>query len=170
MVVVTAIIALMTLSQPAEAYVGPGAGFAVVGSLGVIFVTFFLALIAILTWPFRAVWHFFRMRQVRRRTDTKRVIILGLDGMDPKLIRQWMAEGYMPNFKKLSETGTFSNIASTIPPISPVAWASFSTGVDPSGHNIFDFLNRDLKSGMPVLSSTDIRPPLKTMSSRSANR
>jgi predicted AlkP superfamily phosphohydrolase/phosphomutase len=162
-IVFAILVALLTFTESAQAYVGPGAGFAVVGSLGVIFVTFFLALVAILTWPFRAAWRFIRVRQLRKRTSTKRVIILGLDGMDPKLIRQWMAEGHMPHFKKLAETGTFSNLASTIPPISPVAWASFTTGVEPAGHNIFDFLNRDMKSGMPVLSSTDIRPPMKTM-------
>lgn len=157
-VLITTLVAMLVFTEPAHAYVGPGAGFAVVGSLGVIFVTFFLALVAILTWPFRTAWRFVRVRQLRRRTGTKRVIILGLDGMDPKLIRQWMAEGHMPNFKKLSETGTFSNLASTIPPISPVAWASFTTGVEPARHNIFDFLNRDMKSGMPILSSTACIP------------
>jgi len=154
---------LVCTSSPAAAYVGPGAGFAVVGSLGVIFVTFFLALIAILTWPFRAVWRFIRIRQLRKPTDTKRVIILGLDGMDPGLLSRWINAGHLPNFKRLAEAGAMAPLASTVPPISPVAWSSYATGTDPSRHNIFDFLNRDLKSGLPVLSSTDIKPPLRVV-------
>jgi len=142
---------------PAAAYVGPGAGFAVVGSLGVIFVTFFLALAAIITWPFRAVYRLIRRRMIRTPTDTKRVIILGLDGLDPGLMRKWMREGHLPTFSKLAEQGCFHNLATSFPSMSPVAWSTFATGVDASKHNIFDFLNRDMRSHMPVLSSTDIR-------------
>lgn len=147
----------------AAAYVGPGAGFAVVGSLGIIFVTFILAFFAILTWPFRAAYRAIRVRQLRKKTDIKKVIVLGLDGLDPKLLKRWMDEGHLPNLKKLADEGSFSPMASSVPPISPVAWSTYATGVDPSKHNIFDFLNRDLKSGMPVLSSTDIRPPVRTV-------
>ena len=153
----------LLLPAQAQAYVGPGAGFAVVGSLGILFVTFFLALFAILTWPFRASWRLIRSRQLRSRTTTKRVLILGLDGLDPGLLRTWMDEGHLPNFKRLSEQGEFRKLASSVPPISPVAWSSFATGVDASRHNIFDFLGRDLKSYLPILSSTDIRPPLKVL-------
>ncbi|MCK4413105.1 MAG: alkaline phosphatase family protein [Candidatus Eisenbacteria sp.] len=158
-----ALLGLAAGSSPAAAYVGPGAGFAVVGSLGVIFVTFFLALAAIVTWPFRAVIRAVRRLRSRRKTSTKRVIILGLDGLDPGLIRRWMREGHLPNLARLAERGTFHNLATTFPSMSPVAWSSFATGVDASKHNIFDFLNRDLRSHMPVLSSTDIRSPEKVL-------
>ena len=151
------------LPEAAHAYVGPGAGFAVVGSLGFILVTFLLAFLAILTWPFRALWRAIHIRRLRKPTDTKRVLILGLDGLDPGLLERWMDEGHLPNFKRLAETGTFRPLASSVPPMSPVAWSSFATGVDASHHNIFDFLNRNLRSYMPVLSSTDIRPPVKTL-------
>ena len=40
--------------------------------------------------------------------------------------------------------------------MSPVAWSSFTTGVDASRHCIYDFLTRDPCNYMPVLSSTDI--------------
>ncbi|MCK4304102.1 MAG: alkaline phosphatase family protein [Candidatus Eisenbacteria sp.] len=161
---IAALVALAALLPgSAQAYVGPGAGFAVVGSLAVVLVTFILAFIAILTWPFRAVWRAIRIRHLRRSTDTKRVIILGLDGLDPVLLRRWMDDGQLPNFKRLAEQGTFRSLASSVPPISPVAWSTFATGVDASRHNIFDFLNRDLKSYLPVLSSTDIRQPVRTL-------
>lgn len=147
----------------AHAYVGPGAGFAVVGSLGFIFVTFFLALIALVTWPFRTVYRAIRAGRVRRRTDTRRVVILGLDGLDPELTQRWMDEGHLPTFKRLAEQGSFHRLATSFPAMSPVAWSCFATGVDAAKHNIFDFLDRDLKTHMPVLSSTDIRPPTRTL-------
>ena len=160
-----AIAALAALGLPslAQAYVGPGAGFAVVGSLGILFVTFFLALLAIVTWPFRAIYRTIRKRAVRRKTKIKRVIILGLDGLDPALMRRWMKAGHLPNFQNLAEQGTFTPLATSFPAMSPVAWSTFATGVDASKHNIFDFLNRDLRSHMPLLSSTEIRPPAKTV-------
>jgi predicted AlkP superfamily phosphohydrolase/phosphomutase len=153
----------LLLPASAQAYVGPGAGFAVVGSLGILFVTFFLALFALLTWPFRAVWRTIRSRRIRARSDTKQVLILGLDGLDPQLLEKWMEEGHLPNFQKLAAEGSFHKLASSVPPISPVAWSSFATGVDASKHNIYDFLGRDLKSYLPILSSTDIRPPLRVL-------
>jgi len=158
-----AVLLLALMPATAQAYVGPGAGFAVVGSLGFIFVTFFLALIALVTWPFRAVYRAIRRVRLRRRTDTRRVIILGLDGLDPALARRWIDEGHLPNFKRLAEQGSFHELATSFPAMSPVAWSSFATGVDAAKHNIFDFLGRDLRSHMPVLSSTEIRPPTRVM-------
>jgi predicted AlkP superfamily phosphohydrolase/phosphomutase len=160
---VAALALLALCAAPASAYVGPGAGFAVVGSLGFLFVTFILAFVAIITWPFRAVYRAIRKHRVRKPTDTKRVIILGLDGLDPGLMRRWIRAGHLPTFARLAEQGCFHNLATTFPSMSPVAWSSFATGVDASKHNIFDFLNRDLRSHVPVLSSTDIRPPEKLL-------
>ena len=54
-------------------------------------------------------------------------------------------------------------LASTIPPISPVAWSSFQTGVNPGKHNMFDFLTPDLHSYQPKLSSVEIRRPRRTI-------
>ena len=67
-----------------------------------------------------------------------------------------MADGKLPNFESLSDAGHFAPLATTTPPISPVAWSSFMTGVNPGKHNIFDFLNRDLRTYQPELSSSKI--------------
>lgn len=84
----------------------------------------------------------------------KKVIVLGMDGMDPNLIRRWAAEGKLPTFKRLMERGAFSNIGTTNPPQSPVAWASFITGTNPGGNGIFDFVHRDPKNLTPYLSTS----------------
>lgn len=71
-----------------------------------------------------------------------RTVVLGFDGMDPLLTQRWIAEGKLPNFAALQASGRFQPLASTNPPQSPVAWASFATGTNPGEHGIFDFLRR----------------------------
>ncbi len=146
---------LAALTLPAEAYIGPGAGVAVLGSFMVVFVTILIAVVSLLIWPFRMVYRLLRYGK-RPKSKVKRLIIVGLDGQEPKLTDRYMAEGKLPNFQKLADSGCYHRLRSTFPSISPVAWSSFSTGTHPAKHNIFDFLDRDLKSYLPMLSSTRI--------------
>ena len=124
-----AVIAVATPS-PAEAYIGPGAGFAVLGSFAVLFVTMLLAGVSLLVWPFRMLW-----RAVRRRTRSKplvkRLIVVGFDGQEPRITERLMAEGKLPNFQKLAAMGAYTRLRSTFPSITPVAWSSFTTGTNP---------------------------------------
>ncbi|MCF7763833.1 MAG: alkaline phosphatase family protein [Verrucomicrobia bacterium] len=71
----------------------------------------------------------------------KKVVVLGIDGMDPKLLQSFVDQGRLPNFKALMEEGSFRPLGTTMPPQSPVAWSTFITGMDPGGHGIFDFLH-----------------------------
>ncbi len=101
-----------------------------------------------------------------RAARVKKLIFLGLDGLDPELTERWMAEGKLPNLARLREQGSYQRLRTTFPALSPVAWSTFATGVNPAKHNIFDFLNRDLRSYAPELSSAKVRP----RASRIANR
>lgn len=80
------------------------------------------------------------------QTPKPRVIVLGIDGCDPVLLQRFMEEGKLPNFQRLAEQGDFRNLGTSNPPQSPVAWATFTTGLDPGGHGIFDFIHRDPQS------------------------
>ena len=91
-------------------------------------------------------------------TGGKKVIILGIDGMDPALLETFIDEGRMPNFARLSEDGDFSPLETTMPPLSPVAWSAFITGLDPGGHGVFDFLQRDPETMQPVEPFYTVRP------------
>ena len=162
-VITAALAAAVLYPQTAQAYVGPGAGFAVVGSLAVVFITFFLALGSLISWPFRALRRAIRSRHLRGPAEIRRAIVLGLDGLDPVLAKQFMDEGLLPNFKKLADEGSFKPLQTACPSMSPVAWSTFATGVDASRHNIFDFLGRDLKTYFPILSSTRISNPEKSI-------
>jgi len=87
--------------------------------------------------------------------ESPRVVILAMDGLDPGLLRQYMDEGRLPNFSRLAKSGVFHELRTTIPPQSPVAWASFITGRSPEGHGVFDFLKRNPKTYMPDLATAD---------------
>ena len=91
-----------------------------------------------------------RRRKALARASARRVVVLGLDGLDPTLAERWMAEGHLPNLAALAKSGTFTRLGTTYPAISPVAWSSFMTGVDPARHNIFDFLDRDVRTYKPA--------------------
>lgn len=149
-------ILIFCTAKPAYAYIGPGAGFAVAGSFLVVFAAVASAGIILVTWPVRAVVRALRFRKVYARSRIKRAIVLGFDGMDFSLTSKMIEEGKLPNFAALREQGCFKPLRSTIPPISPVAWSSFQTGVNPGKHNIFDFLTRDAQTYAPRLSSSDI--------------
>ncbi len=142
---------------PAQAYIGPGAGFAVGTTLFAFFAAVLSGLAAIFLWPLRWTIRYFRGRRALGRARVKRFVILGLDGMEPTLADKFMAEGKMPNLRRLAETGTYSRLATTAPPLSPVAWSTFLTGCNPGKHNIFDFLTRDKRTYLPLLSSVSIR-------------
>ncbi len=72
----------------------------------------------------------------------KKVIVIGIDGMDPRLCRSLMTAGLMPNMAKMAHAGGFSDLTTSMPPQSPVAWANFINGAGPGSHGIFDFIHR----------------------------
>jgi predicted AlkP superfamily phosphohydrolase/phosphomutase len=140
------------------AYIGPGAGIALAGSFLAVLLAMFSALLAIVTWPFRSLWRGFRGRRARRRAKVKRVVILGLDGLEPTLVDQFLEAGRLPNLDRLRREGCYVRLGTTWPPLSPVAWSSFSTGSNPGKHNIFDFIARNTADYRPMISSVRIRP------------
>ena len=138
-------------------YIGPGAGFALAGSFLALFGALFSALVMIVFWPLRRLMRLFFRRRPPGRSRFKRVVILGLDGLDYRLTQRLLSEGRLPHLARLRARGGFAPLASTLPPISPVAWSTFQTGVNPGKHNIFDFLTPDPATYEPKLSSVEIR-------------
>jgi len=159
-----ALLALFVLCPVrSHAYAGPGAGFAVLSSFWALFVAFLYSVYAFLVWPFRQLFRLLRHRNVYARAQIKRAVILGFDGMDPELSERFIAEGRLPNLAKLRDQGTFRKLSTTYPAISPVAWSTFMTGVNPGKHNIYDFLARDLGNYLPYLSSAEIKGPKRSL-------
>lgn len=154
--------AFFAAPNPASAYIGPGAGFAFLSGGMVLVGALFLAIGIVAAYPVKI---FLRLLTGKGRIkgSTKRLVIIGFDGMDPQLAQRFMDEGRMPNLKALSEEGGFSPLQTAYPSMSPVAWSSFSTGVDASRHNIFDFITRDPCTYLPILSSTEITSAEKAL-------
>ncbi|MHC4913327.1 MAG: alkaline phosphatase family protein, partial [Planctomycetota bacterium] len=73
----------------------------------------------------------------------KKVIVIGIDGMDPGLSERMMNAGRLPNFARLRQVGGYRMLGTSIPPVSPVAWANFINGAGPGSHGIFDFIHRN---------------------------
>jgi predicted AlkP superfamily phosphohydrolase/phosphomutase len=82
---------------------------------------------------------------------TKKVIVIGLDGLEPKIVDGLLAEGNLPNLAAVLAGGGYSRVQTTYPAQTPVAWSTFSTGTNPGGHGIFDFLGRDPQTYYPIL-------------------
>ena len=90
----------------------------------------------------------------------QKLVILGFDGMDPRLVQKWMDEGRLPNIRKLASRGSgVRPLGTTHSPESPTAWASFATGVNAGKHNIYDFLIRDTGTYLPDLGMVHFEPP-----------
>jgi predicted AlkP superfamily phosphohydrolase/phosphomutase len=154
---------ILAAAPPADAYIGPGAGFAFVGATLVLLSTLLLVIVILLTWPFTLLYRLIRIGNPYKGAAATRIVVLGLDGLDPGMTLRLMREGRLPNFQKLADKGVFRPLDTSNPSISPVAWSTFATGVDASRHGIYDFLTRDPCTYGPMLSSTDIRAAKKVM-------
>ncbi len=84
-----------------------------------------------------------------------RVIVLGLDGMDPDIVDLLMSEGKLPNFAKLRREGAYGRFLSTKPLLSPIIWTTIATGKSAADHKIGHFVAVNEKTGeqLPVTSS-----------------
>jgi predicted AlkP superfamily phosphohydrolase/phosphomutase len=85
----------------------------------------------------------------------RRVVIVGLDGASFNHIDPLMQSGRMPNLTRLMKQGCYGVLRSTIPPMSPVAWSSFVTGMSPGQHGIFGWRARspDSYERLPISPS-----------------
>ena len=84
--------------------------------------------------------------------EQPRVVVLGFDGVDSQVVEQMMAAGRLPSLSALKQRGGYSPLLPTVPAQTPVSWATFSTGLDPGGHEIFDFLKRDPADLVPTFA------------------
>jgi predicted AlkP superfamily phosphohydrolase/phosphomutase len=81
-----------------------------------------------------------------------RVLVIGLDGLEPRIVGPMLAAGTLPNLARLRAAGGFAPVATTYPAQTPVAWSTFATGLNPGGHGIYDFLRRDPATYLPDIA------------------
>lgn len=93
---------------------------------------------------------------MHKETNAKKIIILGIDAMDPNITEKLIKEGRLPNLSSLRSAGSYSRLSTTIPAESVVAWTSFATGLNPGNHGIFDFIMRNPNNYSPYLSLNEV--------------
>ena len=86
-----------------------------------------------------------------------RVVVLGLDGLDPRVIDLLMSEGRLPNFARLRSEGGYGRLRSQRPLLSPVIWTTIVTGKPPDEHGIGHFVAIDQSTGEEVPATSDMR-------------
>jgi predicted AlkP superfamily phosphohydrolase/phosphomutase len=126
-----------------------------------------LAVLALLAGGLTGAWHWGTPTAHAAQAQTRgveRVIILGIDGVDYTLLKDWMDAGQLPNFARLASRGDFKALGTSMPPQSPVAWSNFITGMDSGGHGIFDFIHRDPQTYLPFSSLSSVEPPVEQIS------
>jgi predicted AlkP superfamily phosphohydrolase/phosphomutase len=77
---------------------------------------------------------------------SRQVVIIGLDGMPYRLIKDLAESGVMPHTRAVIQKGVFRQMESSIPEISSVAWSSVITGENPGRHGIFGFTDIPLNT------------------------
>lgn len=90
-------------------------------------------------------------------SNSKKLIVLGIDGIPPEALENLMRKGRLPNIQKIRNRGAFGHLRSTILPITPPAWAASYTGKNPAKTGIYGFYRKDPANyNWKVIDSRDI--------------
>jgi predicted AlkP superfamily phosphohydrolase/phosphomutase/Flp pilus assembly protein TadD len=90
----------------------------------------------------------------RSRSSPGRIVVLGIDGLDPETVDLLMSEGSLPSFARLRQEGAYARLISAKPLLSPIIWTTIATGKPPAEHGIGHFVALNEKTGeeLPVTS------------------
>lgn len=83
----------------------------------------------------------------------RKVLLVGWDAADWKVIDKLMDAGLMPAFKSVVDSGVRGRLATLDPPLSPMLWTSMATGVRPYKHGILGFVEGDNNGAIRPISS-----------------
>ncbi len=81
-------------------------------------------------------------------TDTRparRVLVVGADGLEWRVLRPLLQAGKCPNLRALMERGSFGELRTMIPTLSPILWTTIATGKPPEEHGILGFTDAQLQ-------------------------
>ena len=80
--------------------------------------------------------------------DRKKVLILGIDGMDPRLTKRYLEEGKMPNTAAFLARGAAQRELEMIggqPTVTPPMWTTLATGASPRVHGITAYSRHNIE-------------------------
>jgi len=95
-----------------------------------------------------------------------RVLLIGVDGADMRIVDRLIGEGKLPTFARLKREGAWGPLRSVEPLLSPLVWTSIATGRRPQDHGILDFVEiaRDGQP-TPITSTRRLVPALWNLAS-----
>lgn len=166
-------------TEPAKflGYIDPGTGFTITtaGGLMVMFLTgalgflllflkrlfkFFrkhkkpiIIILVIVAGALMSIFHF--MKEKSGGDFRHKIVVIGFDALSPQIVDSLLAQGRLPNFRRLRQQGSYRQLQTTNPPQSPVAWAAFSTGKNPGKNGMYEFIMRDPETYKLRLSLAD---------------
>ena len=91
------------------------------------------------------------------RSGQRKVLLVGWDAADWKIIQPLLDRGQMPVLERLVDGGVMGNLASIRPMLSPMLWNSIATGKRPYKHGVHGFTEVDAELGRPVPVSSATR-------------
>lgn len=97
---------------------------------------------------------------MKREALTEKILVLGIDGMDPQLTKKFVGQGRMPNVAKLIERGAQREdlmLLGGVPTITPPMWTTLSTGAHPNTHGITCFWNQNTYDLEEIVYALDSR-------------
>lgn len=86
---------------------------------------------------------------LKRSALTNKLIVVGIDGMDPRLTKKYLDEGKMPNTAKILERGSAREdlvLLGGQPTVTPPMWTTLATGAHPYTHGITCFGRQSKKA------------------------
>jgi len=72
--------------------------------------------------------------------ENRKLMLLGIDGLDPTLLKRLIENGHLKNFDMLFKRGIFGFNKVFFPSSSPAIWTSIATGLTPLQHGVLDFI------------------------------
>ena len=97
----------------------------------------------------------------------RKLLVIGLDGVDWEIALPYVEQGLMPNLARLMGMGTWGEMETLVPMLSPLIWTTMATGVSPDEHGILDFVQRDPETGdiLPITSNLRQVPAIWNLAS-----
>ena len=89
----------------------------------------------------------------------KKLFFFGIDSATWDLIIPWVKQGKLPGFAKFIKQGLTTDLYSTTPPLTPIAWSTLYTGVNPGKHGLFGFYRFDKKKQITINLAFDRKLP-----------
>jgi predicted AlkP superfamily phosphohydrolase/phosphomutase/tetratricopeptide (TPR) repeat protein len=77
---------------------------------------------------------------MQKKNKKNKLLLIGWDAADWKIIGPLMAKGHMPALQKMIKNGVYGNMSTMNPPYSPMLWTSVATGKTPDKHGVMGFI------------------------------